>query len=219
MGHRQRLREKFLKVGREGLAEYELLEMVLFSAIPRGDVKPLAKQLLAHFGSYAGVIRAPLHELRAVKGVGEGVIAALKIIEASSLHLIRADMIAKPVLRNWDNVVAYCRATMGFAKEEALRVLYLNARNEVMHEEVQQQGTVNQTAIYPREVVKRALEVGAAAVILVHNHPSGDATPSTADVELTRHVNQALATVGIGLHDHLIITRNDHSSLKALGLY
>jgi DNA repair protein RadC len=216
-GHRQRLRQRFLTGGRAALADYELLELILGMAIPRGDVKPLAKTLLQRFGRFADVLRASHADLAAVKGIGDATAAALKTIEAAALHLMEQDLKAQPVLRNWQTVVDYCRAQMGHAKVEQFRLLFLDSRNAVMHDEVQQTGTINQTAIYPREVVKRALEVGAAAVIMVHNHPSGDPTPSKADIDMTRHVASALKVVGIALHDHIIISRAEHASLKGMG--
>jgi DNA repair protein RadC len=216
-GHRQRLRQRFLNGGRAALADYELLELVLATAIPRGDVKPLAKALLARFGRLADVFRASPQELAVVKGIGETTAAMLKVIEAAALVLLEQDLQDRPVLRNWQTVVDYCRAQMGHSRVEQFRLLFLDARNAVIRDEVQQTGTINQTAIYPREVVKRALEVGASAVIMVHNHPSGDPTPSRADIDMTRHVATALKAVGIELHDHLIISRGDHVSLKAMG--
>jgi DNA repair protein RadC len=216
-GHRQRLRQRFLAGGRQALAEYELLEMLLGMAIPRGDVKPLAKELLARFGRFADVVRATPDELMTVRGIGETTVAALKTVEAAAFSLMEHDLKAQPVLRNWQAVVDYCRAQMGHAKVEQFRLLFLDARNAVIRDEVQQTGTINQTAIYPREVVKRALEVGAAAVIMVHNHPSGDPTPSKPDIDMTRHVAAALKVVGIQLHDHIIISRSEHASLKGMG--
>jgi DNA repair protein RadC len=216
-GHRQRLRQRFLTGGRQALADYELLELLLAIAIPRGDVKPLAKTLLEKFGRFADVLRASPAELAAVKGIGETTAAVLKTIEAAALHLMEQDLKTQPVLRNWQTVIDYCRAQMGHARIEQFRLLFLDSRNAVIRDEVQQTGTINQTAIYPREVVKRALEVGAAAVIMVHNHPSGDPTPSKSDIDMTRHVASALKVVGIALHDHIIISRADHASLKGMG--
>ena len=216
-GHRQRLRQRFLTGGRQALAEYELLELLLAIAIPRGDVKPLAKILLAQFGSFGAVLRATPEALAAVRGVGETTAAMLKTIEAAALALMEQDLKTQPVLRNWQTVVDYCRAQMGHARIEQFRLIFLDNRNAVIHDEVQQTGTINQTAIYPREVVKRALEVGASAVIMVHNHPSGDPTPSKSDIEMTRHVASALKIVGIELHDHIIISRAEHASLKGMG--
>lgn len=219
IGHRHRLRQRFLGRGAGALADYELLELILATALPRRDVKPLAKQLLNRFGGrFANVIRASAADLQTVKGVGENVAAMLKCIEAASLRLIEQDLQERPVLRNWQTVVDYCRAKMGHETVEQFRLLFLDAKNGVIRDEVQQNGTVDQTAIYPREVVKRALEVAASAVIMVHNHPSGDPTPSRADIDLTRQVQAALQVVGIGLHDHIIISRGDHRSLKGMGL-
>jgi DNA repair protein RadC len=216
-GHRQRLRQRFLAGGREALAPYELLELLLAIAIPRGDVKPLAKDLLARFGSLAAVLRATPEDLAGVRGVGETTLAAFKIVEAAAYVLMEHDLRAQPVLRNWQTVIDYCRARMGHAQVEQFRLIFLNGQNHVIGDEVQQTGTINQTAIYPREVVKRALEVGAAAVIMVHNHPSGDPMPSQPDIDMTRHVAAALGVVGITLHDHIIISRTGHASLKGMG--
>lgn len=217
-GHRQRLRQKLLDKGAGALADYELLEILLFGSNPRGDVKPLAKMLLAEFGSLANVLRASPRALQDVPGVGDVALATLKSAEAVALKLLEADMQEKPVIRNWDNVIHYCRAAIGFAEVEHFYLLFLDTKNQIIRHEIQHSGTINQTAIYPREVVRRALDVGAAALIMVHNHPSGDVTPSTADLEMTRQVMEALKPVGIALHDHVIVTRTDHASFRSMGL-
>jgi DNA repair protein RadC len=216
--HRKRLRARFLAGGEEALPDYELLELMLFQAKARGDVKPLAKQLIERFGSFAGVISATPETLREVKDVGPATITVLKSIRAAAVRLAREEALEKPVISSWDRLIAYCRASMAHDRTERFRVLFLDTKNKIIHDEVQQTGTVNHTPVYPREVVKRALEVGATAIIMVHNHPSGDATPSPADIEMTQEVQRAAASLGIALHDHVIITRAGHNSFKSLGL-
>ncbi len=218
LGHRERLRQRFLRGGADALADYELLELVLFSARPRGDVKPLAKALLARFGSFAGVISAEPARLREVAGVGDATVAALKTVQAAALAFMREEVIDRPVLSSWDKLLAYCRASMGHRKTEAFRILFLDNRNALIADEIQQTGTVNHTPVYPREVVRRALELGATAIIMAHNHPSDDPTPSRADIEMTRAVAEAAAKLGVTLHDHIIVGRTRHTSFKALGL-
>lgn len=217
-GHRRRLRERFLKGGADAVPDYELLELLLFQAQPRLDTKPLAKRLLERFGSFAEVISAEPRALREVKGVGDGAVAALKTVQAAALRLARGDVLEKPVLSNWNKLIAYCRASMAFEKTERFRVLFLNRQNTLIADEEQQKGTVDHTPVYPREVVKRALELGATAIIMVHNHPSGDPTPSKADIEMTREVKDAGSKLGIVLHDHLIVSREGHASFKEMGL-
>jgi DNA repair protein RadC len=217
-GHRKRLRERFRHAGAQGLAEYELLELVLFRALPRRDVKPIAKALLAKFGSFAEVISAPPTRLAEVAGLGEEAITDLKIIHAAANELLRGGLRQKPVLSSWSAVLDYCRTAMAYADKEELRVLYLDKRNQLIADERQQVGTVDHTPVYPREVVKRALEVSATAMILVHNHPSGDPSPSRADVEMTKQIVEAARALGISLHDHIIVGRQGHTSFKALGL-
>ena len=217
-GHRQRLRARFRQAGAQGLAEYELLELVLFRALPRRDVKPIAKQLLAKFGSFAEVISAPATRLAEVSGLGEEAITDLKIVQAAANELLRGGLRQKPVLSSWSAVLDYCRTAMAYADKEELRVLYLDKRNQLIADERQQVGTVDHTPVYPREVVKRALEVSATAMILVHNHPSGDPSPSRADVEMTKQIVEAARALGISLHDHIIVGRQGHASFKALGL-
>jgi DNA repair protein RadC len=217
-GHRGRLRERFLQGGPEALLDYELLELILFAASPRGDVKPLAKAVLAHFKSLAAAASASADDLRKVDGMGDAGIAAIKASQALALRLVREETRQGPVFNSFRTVIDYCRAAMRFEKVEQFRVFFLNRKNEVIADELQQRGTVDQAAVYPREVVKRALELGAAALILAHNHPSGDPTPSQQDIEMTRTIRQALAAVGIALHDHVIVGRNGHSTFKGLGL-
>ena len=217
-GHRQRLRERFARVGTDGLQDYELLELVLFRSIPQRDVKPLAKLLISQFGSVAEVIGAPMPRLLSVKGLGEQTALDIKIIEVAGLTLAKGAVTKREVLSSWSSVIEYCRAAMAFAEVEQFRILFLDKRNGLLADELQQTGTVDHTPVYPREIMKRALEHGASAVILVHNHPSGDPTPSRADIEITREVAKAAQTLGVQLHDHLIIARSGHMSFKSQGL-
>ncbi len=217
-GHRKRLRARFRQAGAQGLAEYELLELVLFRALPRRDVKPIAKKLLEKFGSFAEVISAPPARLAEVSDFGEEAITDLKIVQAAANELLRGGLREKPVLSSWSAVLDYCRTAMAYAEREELRVLYLDKRNQLIADERQQVGTVDHTPVYPREVVKRALELSASALILVHNHPSGDPSPSRADVEMTQAIVEAARALGISLHDHIIVGRQGHASFKALGL-
>src|SRR6516164_8427967 len=202
-GHRMRLRERFLDAGAGALADYELIELVLFRAIPRRDCKPLAKSLLAKFGSFAEVISAARERLREVGGLSDAAIAELK---------------ARHVLSSWSSVLDYCRTVMAYGEREEFRVLFLDKRNHLIADERQQVGTVDHTPVYPREVVKRALELSATAVILVHNHPSGDPTPSRADIQMTQAIVEVARPLGIAVHDHLIVGKDGHASLKALKL-
>jgi DNA repair protein RadC len=217
-GHRRRLRRRFLAGGAKAVADYELLELVLFLAQARGDVKPLAKRLIKRFGSFAEVISAQEPELAKIEGVGEAALASLKTVQAAALRLMVEPLMKRPVLRTWDQLIAYCRASMGFEKIEEFRVLYLDRKNLLVTEEVHQRGTVDHTPVYPREVVRRPLEYGASALILVHNHPSGDTTPSNADIEMTKEVAKAALTMEIILHDHVIVGRTGHTSFKATRL-
>ena len=218
LGHRQRLRERFLKAGGEALPDYEMLELVLFMARPRGDMKPLAKALLKRFGSYAAVISADPAALAEIKGVGDAAIAALKTVQAAALRLAREEVLNQPILGTWQKLMDYCRASMAFADTEQFRILYLNRKNVLIADEIQGKGTIDHTPVYPREVIKRALDLGAAALIMVHNHPSGDPTPSRADIDMTREVREAGEKLGIQLHDHVIVGRRGHNSFKAMGL-
>ena len=207
-----------MKAGADALADYEMLELLLFQAMARRDTKPLAKRLLKHFGSFNEVISAEAAALKEIEGVGEAVVVALKCVQAAALRLSREEIMNRPVLANWDKLVAYCRAAMGFEKTERFRILFLNRQNVLIADEVQQTGTVDHTPVYPREVIKRALELGATVLIMVHNHPSGDPTPSKADIDMTNEVKDAGAKLGITLHDHLIMTKAGHSSFKDMGL-
>lgn len=218
LGHRDRLRQRFSEAGGEALPDYELLELVLFRSIPRRDVKPLAKDLVGRFGSFAEVLTAPLPRLRQVDGLGEAAIADLKIVEAAARRLARGAVAKRPVLSSWSALLEYCRTTMAFADTEQFRLLFLDKRNLLIADEVQQTGTVDHTPVYPREVVKRALELAATAVILVHNHPSGDPTPSSADIRMTREIVEIAKPLGIVVHDHIIVAREGHASLKGLKL-
>ena len=217
-GHRERLRERFRSVGPDALSDYELLEAVLFRALPRRDVKPLAKTLIATFGSFAEVIAAPAARLVEVKGMGEASITELKIIEAAASRLLRGEVKKRPVLSSWSAVLDYCRGVQAFADREQFRILFLDKRNQLIADELQQTGTVDHAPVYPREVVKRALELSATAVILVHNHPSGDPTPSRADIQMTQQIIAVAAPLGIAVHDHIIVGKEGHASLKGLKL-
>ena len=217
-GHRARLRQRFLEGGPDALPDYELLELILFLAHPRIDVKPLAKALLKRFGSFAATVGADPQALREVKGVGETTIAALKTIQASAVRLAREEAGERPVISSWDRLIAYCRTLLAQEATERVHVLYLDTKNALIRAEAQGRGTIDHTPLYPREVVKRALELGAAAIILVHNHPSGDPTPSRADIAMTREVAAAGKALGIEVHDHLIVGKRGHASFKSLGL-
>jgi DNA repair protein RadC len=217
-GHRDRLRERFLKSGAEGFQDYELLEMILFSAIPRRDVKPLAKQLLKEFGSLSAIMGAGIADLKKVKGVSENSAVLLKTVHALTVKMLRGDIEKKPVLSSWQKLIDYCYVAMAHEKREHFRVLFLNRKNQLMADEVQQVGTVDHTPVYPREIVRRALELGATALILVHNHPSGDPSPSDSDIAMTEEVIKAASSLDILVHDHLIISQNGHISFKSLGL-
>ena len=218
LGHRDRLRQRFLEAGETALPDYELLELLLFRSIPQRDVKPLAKQLIQHFGSFAEVIGAPVSRLREVKGVGESVALDLKIVEAALKRTMKGQVARKPVLSSWSSVIDYCRLAMAFAEREQFRILFLDKKNALIADEVQQTGTVDHTPVYPREVMRRALELSATALILVHNHPSGDPTPSGADMRMTRELVDIAKPLGIAIHDHIIVGRDGHASFKGLGL-
>jgi DNA repair protein RadC len=217
-GHRERLRDRFLEAGAEALSDYEVLELLLFRALPRRDVKPLAKSLLTTFGSFAEVISAPITRLKEVKGLGAAGIAELKIVEAAASRLVSGAVKKRPVLSSWSSVLDYCRTAQAFADREQFRVLFLDKRNQLITDEVQQVGTIDHTPVYPREVVKRALELSATAIILVHNHPSGDPTPSRADIQMTQQIVAVAAPLGISVHDHIIVGKEGHASLKGLKL-
>jgi DNA repair protein RadC len=217
-GHRERLRERFRAAGPDALSDYELLEAVLFRAQPRRDVKPLAKTLIATFGSFAEAISAPVARLEQVKGLGAASITELKLVQAAASRLLRGEVKKRPVLSSWSAVLDYCRSAQAFADREQFRVLFLDKRNQLIADEVQQTGTVDHTPVYPREVVKRALELSATAIVLVHNHPSGDPTPSRADVQMTQDIIAVTSPFGIALHDHIIVGKQGHASLKTMKL-
>ncbi len=217
-GHRQRLRERFRRAGAAALNDYELLELLLFAAIPRRDVKPLAKMLIDRFGSYADVLSAEREALARIDGLGEVAIDTLLAVREAAVRLARQEAMEKPVLSSWNKLIDYCRADMARAKKEHFRLLFLDRKNQLVHDEVHQVGTVDHAPVYPREVAKRCLELSASAVILVHNHPSGDPKPSAADIAITKDIAKALAAIGVAVHDHLVIGRNGHSSFKSLGL-
>jgi DNA repair protein RadC len=215
--HRKRLRARFLEGGASAMPDYELLELVLFRAIPRQDVKPLARLLMDTFGDFNRVITAPLPRLMAVKGVGEAVVLELKIIEAASQRLMRARVMHRPVLSSWDALLDYCHTAMAHLEAEQFRILFLDRKNVLIADEAQARGTVDHVPVYPREVVKRALELNASALILVHNHPSGDPTPSEADITVTLQIKEAAGVLGVTLHDHLIIGKDRELSFRAQG--
>ena len=218
-GHRERLRARFREAGAEAVTDYELLELLLFRAIPQRDVKPLAKDLIARFGSFSEVIAAPAARLAEFKGLGEAAITEFKIVHASAGRLARGQMMKKKTaLSSWSAVLDYCRTVMAFEDKEQFRILFLDKRNQVIADEVQGVGTVDHTPVYPREVVKRALELSATAIILVHNHPSGDPTPSRADIQMTQSIQEIAKPLGISLHDHIIVGKEGHASLKGLKL-
>ena len=217
-GHRGRMRQRLLTAGPDALADYELLEMVLFLALPRRDTKPIAKALMERFGSFSNAIAAPLNDLRAIEGMGEAGTAALKTVQAAALRLARGEVMNRPVLSNWDALMDYLNAALARERVEQFRVLFLDTRNRLLADEAQARGTVNHTPVYPREVVKRALELQATALILVHNHPSGDPTPSRDDIEMTREVVTAARALAIVLHDHIIVGNGTWLSFRREGL-
>lgn len=215
--HRQRLRERFMAGGAQALPDYELLELVLFRAIPRQDVKPLARELLDVFGDFNRVISATPARLLMVKGVGDAVVQELKIVEAAAQRLMRARVMNRPVLSSWDALLDYCHTAMSHRETEQFRILFLDRKNLLIADEEQAKGTVDHVPVYPREVVKRALELNASALILVHNHPSGDPTPSESDIAMTAQVQDAARVLGIVLHDHLIIGKSRELSFRSQG--
>jgi len=217
-GHRERLRDRFVQAGADGLADYELLELLLFRAIPRADTKPIAKALIARFGSFAEVLGAPPRLLGEVKGVGPAVALEIKLAAAAAERMLRSTIRGRQVLTSWSAVIDYCRAAMAFETREQFRILFLDKKNALIADEVQQVGTVDHTPVYPREVVRRALELSATAIILVHNHPSGDPTPSRADIDMTRLIAETAKPLGIVVHDHIIVGKSGHASMKGLRL-
>lgn len=217
-GHRDRLRQRFLHDYGADMADYELLELYLFMAIPRRDVKPIAKELLARFGNFAHVVTASIEELVTIDGISETSAIALKSIAAAAQRLAKLQAMERPVLSHWQSVVDYCTIAMAHQKIEQFRILFLNNKNKLIADEVQQTGTVNHTPVYPREVVKRALDLNATAIIIAHNHPSGDPTPSRDDIAMTKSLAEALRTVNVTLHDHLVIGRDGITSFRSQGL-
>ncbi|MGF7163422.1 DNA repair protein RadC [Rhodoligotrophos appendicifer] len=218
VGHRERLRDRFRDKGADSLADYELLELVLFRFMPRRDTKPVAKALIEKFGTFAEVLGAQPERLMEVKGVGESIATDLKVLQAVALRFSIGAAVQRPILSAWSAVLKHCRAAMAFEVDEQFRILFLDKKNRLISDEVQQRGTVDHTPVYPREVVKRALQLGASGLILVHNHPSGDPTPSRADIEMTRFIVEAGQKLGLVVHDHIIVGREGHASFKALGL-
>ena len=217
-GHRARMRDKLLDRGPDALADYELLEMLLFLAIPKGDTKPLAKALINRFGSFANVLAAPQQALLDTRGLGQHSVAALKLVQASAVRLARAAVMEAPVLNKWDRLIDYLTAALAREPTEQVRILFLDTKNRLIADEAQARGTVNHTPVYPREVVKRALELHATALILVHNHPSGDPTPSRADLEMTQEIRAAATVMSIVVHDHIIIGKGRFLSFRQEGL-
>lgn len=217
-GHRERLRDRFRDHGPDALLDYELIELILFSAIRRADTKPIAKALIARFGSFAEVLAAPRQRLLEVKGVGERAVDELKIAQAAAQRFLKGQVTARKPLSSWGAVINYVRAAMAFAEREEFRVLFLDKKNSLIADEVQQRGTIDHTPVYPREVVKRALELSASAIVIVHNHPSGDTTPSRADIQMTKQISDIAGAMGITLHDHIIVGRDGHASFRSLQL-
>ena len=217
-GHRQRLRERLIAAGAEALPDYELMEVLLFAGNPRGDVKPLAKNLIERFGSFAAALSADPDDLLSVPGLGVSGVAALKSVREAALRLMKAELRERPVIASWDRLVDYCRAHVAYNKVEEFHLLFLDRKNALIAHEQQQRGTIDHTPVYTREVVKRALELGASALILVHNHPSGDPTPSKADIAVTKDIVSAAKPLGVIIHDHVIIGRGRHTSLRDMGL-
>lgn len=217
-GHRGRLRDRFTNGGADAVPDYELLEMILFRAFPRIDTKPIAKRLLARFGSFAEVISAAPERLKEIEGIGDRAVQELKLIKTAAERLTKGQIQSRPALSSWNGVLDYLRLAQGFEDREHFRILFLDKKNALIADEVQGRGTVDHTPVYVREVVKRALELSATAIILVHNHPSGDPTPSRADIEVTKQIVDAAKPLGVTVHDHVIVGRNGHASLKALRL-
>ncbi len=218
-GHRDRLRQRFADNGSEALLDYELLELFLFRSIPRADTKGPAKALLERFGSLPEVLGAPERLLQEVEGIGEAAARDLKIAATLARRMLKAELRGRQLLSSWSQVIDYCTASMAHEEREQFRVLFLDKKNQLIADEVQQTGTVDHTPVYPRELVRRALELSASAVVLVHNHPSGDPTPSRADIEMTKTIVQTATLLGIAVHDHIIIGKNGHVSFKGLQLF
>ncbi len=218
LNHRDRQREKFAQHGGDSFADYELLELFLFNSIPRRDVKPIAKDLLQTFGNLAEVCAAPLHRLTEVKGIGEKTALDLKLLHAASVRMGRESVLGRPVLSSWTALLDYCRSAMQFEPVEQFRVLFLDRKNRLIADEVLGKGTIDRAPVYPREIIKRALALEATAVILAHNHPSGDPTPSHSDIVMTKEVATAAKAINVVVHDHIIIGRENIASFKTLGL-
>ena len=212
------MRRRFRDGGADAIPDYELLELVLFRAVPHRDTKPLGKAILAQFGTFAEAMNAPEERLREVPGLGEAAITEIKLVRAAALKLMRGEVLERPVLASWRQVFDYCRASMGFEAKEQFRILFLDKRNQIIADEVQQTGTVDHAPVYVREVVKRALKLSSTAIVLVHNHPSGDPTPSRADIEMTKQIVGAAKNLGIVVHDHIIVGKQGHASFRGLGL-
>lgn len=217
-GHRARLRERFLNAGPDALQDYELLELLLFMAIPRRDVKPLAKSMLAKFGSLPALMAATATELSTIEGISENTAIAIKTVTALGARAMKQDLMRRPLLNSWARLMDYCHATMAHEKKEHFRILFLNKKNELIADEIQGSGTVDHTPAYPREIMKRALELGATAMILMHNHPSGDPKPSQADIDMTHAIIRAGLPFNITIHDHVIIARGGQTSFRNEGL-
>lgn len=218
-GHRSRMRQRLLKAGPEALADHEMLEMILFIALPRRDTKPLARELLVRFRSFGGVLGAPPDELRETEGIGEAGAAAVKLVQAAALRMMRQELSAQPILSTWDKLTDYLTASMEHERTEHFRILFLDGKNKLLADEVQGYGTINHAPAYPREVVRRCLALHATAVILAHNHPSGDVTPSREDVALTGEIARATAMMGIAVHDHIIVGKGKWLSFRAEKLF
>ncbi len=218
-GHRNRLKQRFSDSGPEALADYELLELLLFRSLPQIDTKPIAKALIARFGSFGAVLAADPDRLKEVKGVKDATALDLKVVSAAGRQMVKTGVQQREILSSWSALLEYCTAAMAYEAKEQFRILFLDKRNGLIADEVQQTGTIDHTPVYPREVLKRSLELGATAIILVHNHPSGDPTPSRADIEMTKQIVEAIKPLGIVVHDHLIIGKNGHASLKGLQLF
>lgn len=218
-GHRDRLRERFIKGGATALQDYELLELLLFRLLPRRDTKPIAKAMLNRFGSFSEAIGAPPHLLEEIDGLGPTAITDLKVILAAAQRIGRDAIQNRPILGSWTEVIDYCKASMSYETTEQFRILFLDKKNKLIADEVQQTGTVDHTPVYPREVIKRTLELSATALILVHNHPSGDPAPSSADVQMTRQIADIAKPLGITVHDHIIVGKSTHSSLRGMKLF
>ncbi len=215
-GHRDRLRQRFREAGPQALADYELLELLLFRSIPRADTKQRAKALIKRFGSLAEVLGAPQRLLTEVEDIGDGAALDLKIVAAAAQRMVKSEIKGREILSSWTSVLDYCRAVMAFEEREQFRILFLDKKNALIADEVQQTGTVDHTPVYPREVIRRALELSATALILVHNHPSGDPTPSRADIDMTRTIIESAKPLGIAVHDHIVIGKKGHASMKGL---